>query len=114
MLDGFLGMFKRPELLEVTPIEIQQRLGKGEQLHLVDVRTAEECAQGHIPGARLIPLDQLRDRAGEIDRNREVILVCRSGNRSAQAYRLLQGLGFSNLRNMTGGMLSWQGPTKRS
>lgn len=109
MFDAILDLFKRPNVGVMAPHEVQQRLDKGEKLTVIDVRTPEEFAQGHIPGARLIPLNELPARAGEIDRHDEVILVCRSGNRSAQAYRVLEGLGYDKLRNMPGGMMSWQG-----
>lgn len=68
---------------------------------LVDVRTQAEYDQGHLDGALLIPHDQIASRAAELgdDRNRAVVLYCRSGNRSSQAKKALEGLGFTNVRN---------------
>ena len=80
-----------------------------EKPQIVDVREPDEFdgPLGHIEGARLIPLAELNARAGEIDRERPVVLVCRSGARSAQATVLLQRAGFTRAANMTGGMLRW-------
>jgi rhodanese-related sulfurtransferase len=91
----------------IFPDELKTRLNKGEQLQLIDVREVDEVAQGIIPGAKHIPLGELPSRHGEIDRNGEIILVCRSGNRSRKAYEYLQTLGFQGLKNMHGGMLEW-------
>jgi hypothetical protein len=63
----------------------------GERLIILDVRTAEEFAQGHIPGSWLIPLAELETRMGELPGNRPILLVCRAGVRSAQAYNILSG-----------------------
>ncbi len=91
----------------IQPAEIQQRLQQGEKLVLIDVREEDEVAQGMIPGAKHIPLGELPDRHGEIPQAEEIILVCRSGNRSSKAYGYLESLGYKGLKNMTGGMLEW-------
>ena len=75
---------------------------------VIDVREAWEYAEGHIPGAALIPLGTLAERIDEIPTDQPVILVCRSDNRSGQAYRWLRQQGLDNVHNMTGGMLAWQ------
>jgi len=76
---------------------------------IIDVREPDEFTGplGHIEGARLIPLPELNARIVEIDRERPVVLVCRSGARSAQATVLLQRAGFTRAANMAGGMLRW-------
>ncbi len=78
-------------------------------LQLVDVREPDEFAGplGHIFGARLIPLEQLTARAGELATDTPVVAVCRSGARSAQAAVLLQKAGFRQVANLSGGMLRW-------
>ncbi|MFA5007039.1 MAG: rhodanese-like domain-containing protein [Candidatus Izemoplasmatales bacterium] len=75
---------------------------------LVDVRTPEEYAAGHIPGALLIPLSDLEDDAAAMlpDKDAEIIVYCRSGNRSAQAADLLDGLGYARIYDM-GGIIDW-------
>lgn len=73
---------------------------------IVDVREDEEVAEGMIPGAIHIPLGQLSARAGELDRERPVITVCRSGRRSAGAAEQLEAAGF-DAATMGGGMVAW-------
>ena len=73
----------------------------------IDVRTPEEYAAGHVPGARLIPLDEIEKRLQEIPRDRQVYLYCRSGRRSAKAAEILARHGFANIENVQGGMLAW-------
>jgi rhodanese-related sulfurtransferase len=77
---------------------------------LLDVREAEEYMQGHVPGSTLIPLGQLERRLQEINgyKGKPVALICRSGNRSAQAQKLLEKAGFSATVNVEGGMIAWQ------
>lgn len=96
----------------IHPREVEHRHREEASLFILDVREAHEYAQGHIPGARLIPLGQLPFRAFELDRQVEVVIVCRSGARSSQATRYLQGQGYRVL-NMEGGMLAWQGPVEQ-
>lgn len=74
---------------------------------LIDVRTPEEFASGHINGAVNIPLDQIGRRLSEIPKDRQVVLYCRSGNRSQQAARLLREAGYSNIFDL-GGVIAWQ------
>ncbi len=74
---------------------------------VLDVRTQEEWNAGHIPGATLIPLDQLSSRVGELPEDQEIVIYCRSGNRSAQALDLLTGVGFSEIYSMDGGINDW-------
>jgi rhodanese-related sulfurtransferase len=88
--------------------ETVQTLQVEEEIVVVDVRQPEEYAAGHIPGAELIPLNELPDRLDEIPQDERVVLVCRSGNRSNQAQRLLNDAGFDNVHNMLGGMNAWQ------
>lgn len=76
---------------------------------MIDVRTKEEFAAGHIPGAKLIRLDRLPQMAKTLNPEDGLILVCRSGNRFMQAYRFLERLGFTKLHNLDGGMLDWAG-----
>ncbi|MDE2452345.1 MAG: MBL fold metallo-hydrolase [Burkholderiales bacterium] len=82
----------------------------GRRVQIVDVREPGEFddALGHIAGARLIPLSALGDRMAEIERERPVVTVCRSGTRSAQAAVLLQRQGFEKVANLAGGMLRWR------
>lgn len=77
---------------------------------VLDVREPDEFKGGHVLNAKLIPLGKLRDRMGELEKYRDqpVVVVCRSGNRSATACALLGKEGFSQVYNLTGGMMAWQ------
>ncbi|MGC9347092.1 MAG: rhodanese-like domain-containing protein [Anaerolineae bacterium] len=92
---------------DVAP-EVVADLNEQGTITVVDVREDWEYAAGHIAEAQLIPLGTLKDRLEEIPADRPVVLVCRSGNRSGQAFRFLRQQGFENVHNMTGGMLAWE------
>lgn len=78
-----------------------------EDVFILDVREDWEYAEGHIPGATLIPLGQIPNRLSEIPKDAQVVTVCRSGNRSNQAAEFLRQQGYENIHNMTGGMIAW-------
>jgi rhodanese-related sulfurtransferase len=92
----------------ITAEEIKARLAQGEQLTVIDVREDDEVALGKIPGAKHIPLGEIPARIEEIPKDRETIMVCRSGNRSAMAIEFLKTHGYNNLINLAGGMLAWE------
>ncbi len=75
---------------------------------IVDVRETWEFKQGHVRGARNIPLSQLGERLNEIPVDRDILLMCRSGNRSLQAAKFLQQQNVERVVNVSGGMLSWE------
>ncbi|MEP7298569.1 MAG: rhodanese-like domain-containing protein [Burkholderiales bacterium] len=97
---------------EIQPATLEERIAgaHADDVQIIDVREPQEFtdALGHIPGARLLPLSELAARAGEIDRDRPVVTVCRSGARSAQATVMLQKAGFKDVANLAGGMLRWR------
>lgn len=78
----------------------------------IDVRTSEEYAQGHVPGAIQIPLKELSVRMSEIPKDRKVHIICRSGNRSSNATLSLIDQQYDNVYNVSGGMLQWKGPVE--
>ncbi len=80
-----------------------------EEYNLVDVRQPEEYEESHLPGAKLLPLGELANRAREIDSSKPTIVYCRSGNRSRAAAALLLSGGLQNVFNMDGGMRAWNG-----
>lgn len=92
---------------------LQSQLDGGEVAVLVDVRTPEEFADGHVPGAVNIPLQDIGSRQGELEsyRDKEVHLICRSGGRSARAASMLSASGFDTV-NVEGGTLAWQAAGK--
>jgi len=94
-----------PVNVDITTVE---NLRDREDVILIDVREDWEYEAGHIPGATLIPLGDIPNRLNEIPKDKTVIAVCRSGNRSGQATQFLQQQGFDNIHNMQGGMLAWE------
>ncbi|HYN47746.1 MAG TPA: rhodanese-like domain-containing protein [Candidatus Nanopelagicales bacterium] len=74
---------------------------------ILDVRQPEEWAAGHIPDATLIPLGDLASRVAEVPKDRQIVVVCRSGNRSAQGRNILLGAGYPSVTSMAGGMNDW-------
>jgi len=75
---------------------------------MLDVRTQEEWDEYHMPGATLIPLDQLASRLAEVPRDKDVVVVCRSGNRSADGRDILLDAGYESVTSMAGGMSEWR------
>jgi len=93
---------------EVTATELKQRMDSGEDVQLIDVRQPDEHEFARIKGAKLIPLGDIVKRMDELDANREVILHCKAGGRSAQAIEMLKRSGFTgDLKNLKGGITAW-------
>lgn len=89
--------------------QFQDELKGNRNYVLIDVREPGEVKQGYIPGAINIPLSQMKQRVGEIQKNDRVYLYCRSGMRSKQAARILKKNGFKELSHLQGGIMSWKG-----
>lgn len=107
------GASARPA--DIDARELQARLAQAEKPFLLDVRETHEYADAHIAGSVLIPLGMLQARMHELPRNRGIVCVCRSGNRSGTAARMLAASGFSAV-NLSGGMIGWARaglPTRR-
>ena len=107
----------RGKIRELTPQEVASKLGR---VLIVDVREPEEYAAGHIPGAVNIPRGVLEFRIDQhpalYDREREIVLQCQGGGRSALATVVLQELGYKNVSNLAGGFGAWSAaglPTER-
>ena len=95
------------DLPEITPEALRDELAGPEPPTLLDVRDPNEWDIVHLPNALLIPRTQLPDRLNEITGARQLVVYCRTGGRSSQATRLLLDLGFSNVRNLKGGITAW-------
>lgn len=94
----------------ISVSELKARLDANEEITLVDVREPHEHAEFNI-GGTLVPLGKITSMMiDDIEdlKDKEVICYCRSGNRSMQASLMLETFGFSNVKNLTGGMLEWQ------
>jgi molybdopterin/thiamine biosynthesis adenylyltransferase/rhodanese-related sulfurtransferase len=92
---------------EIQPSQLAQRLDGGEELEIIDVREPYEWQLGHIPGARLVPLDRIADEIPRLDKRRETILYCKVGVRSMYAAHQLADAGVSDVLNLAGGILRW-------
>lgn len=93
---------------EITATELKQRLDNGDDIQIIDVREDKEYAYARIPNAVHIPLGQVLSRMNEIDPNRETVVHCKMGGRSARAIDALQRSGFAGkLANLKGGILAW-------
>jgi rhodanese-related sulfurtransferase len=91
---------------EITPTEFVARRERGESLTLLDVREDWELGVASVPDVVHIPMGEVADRLGELDRGREVVVLCRSGRRSLQVANFLQQNGFRAV-NLAGGILAW-------
>ena len=97
-------------MTNITAEEVKARMDAGEKLNLVDVREPHEHADFNIGGI-LLPLGKVQTmQVEDIEdlRSEEVICYCRSGNRSGQSAMILEQMGFSNVKNLVGGMLGWE------
>jgi len=91
---------------QITPAELKRRLDAGETLCVLDVREPHEYARAHI-GGTLIPLNDLPQRLGELDRAQEIVVHCKMGGRSQKAAEFLAQAGFTRLHNLAGGIQAW-------
>ncbi|MBO9315858.1 MAG: rhodanese-like domain-containing protein [Chloroflexus sp.] len=97
------------QVATMTVQELKTQLEAHAPIVLVDVRQPEEFAyDGHVAGARLLPLPVLATRLNELPKDQPIVCICRSGNRSQVACEMLQRYGFTNVTNVVGGMIAWQ------
>ena len=92
---------------DLTVDELKQRLDRGEKVFILDVRNPPEFAICRIAGSTPLPLPELPQRFRELDSDKEIVVHCKSGMRSAKAVAFLREQGFTNVRNLTGGILEW-------
>ncbi len=94
--------------LDITASELSERISRGDKMVLVDVREPHEWDGGHLELAMHIPLQQVPARANEIPADEEIVMICRSGGRSARAQQVLMSNGYKKVKNLVGGMLGWK------
>ena len=92
---------------EITPSELKAKMDNGDDVVLIDVREPYEYAIAKIPGATLIPLASVASRLADFDKNAEIVVHCKMGGRSAKAQRTFLDAGFTNVKNLAGGILRW-------
>jgi rhodanese-related sulfurtransferase len=90
---------------ELTPTEFQTRRAEGAVL--LDVREDWELKVASVPDVVHIPMGQIRERIGELDSQRETVVICRSGRRSLEVAKFLEQQGFKSVANLSGGILAW-------
>jgi len=112
--EDFCGLRPKPEAVEgikldeISAVKLKQRIDRGDDIQIIDVREPQEFEIARIPGSTLIPLAQVVKRMNEISPIRETIVHCKLGGRSAKAIQALQRAGFTGrLINLTGGITSW-------
>lgn len=96
------------DLADTVDVQTVASVKDREDVFLIDVREQWEYDEAHIPGVTLIPMEEVANRLAEIPTDKEVIVTCRSGNRSGQITDFLREQGFDNVHNMDGGILAWQ------
>src|SRR5215510_2551907 len=110
--EEFCGITQQPEtkptMEEITATELKQRLDKGDDIQIIDVREPHEYEIAQIPNSKLIPLGQVLNHMNEIDPERETVVHCKMGGRSAKAIDALKRAGFQGrLINLQGGITAW-------
>jgi len=107
----FLFKPKEAASAEGLPLEVsvpQASTMRAEGAFILDVREPDEWNESHIPNATLIPLGELASRVDELPRDQKIVVVCRSGNRSAQGRDILLSAGFTQVTSMAGGINQWK------
>lgn len=99
---------------EIYPGDVADKIARGEDIILLDVRTPEEHAEIHLENSLLLPVGELSANTladiglGENAKDKEIIIYCRSGSRSKQAYDIMNSLGYTNIKSVAGGIVHWQ------
>ena len=100
----------------ILPGKLKEYLDEGKDgFMLLDVRTLREFESGHLPGAKHLHVDELRDRLDELEKGKQIVVYCQTGIRSYRACRILMNMGFQEVKNVTGGLSCWKyGSLERS
>ncbi|MDD2922658.1 MAG: rhodanese-like domain-containing protein [Anaerolineales bacterium] len=104
---SFLSNLFGPPTPKLTAAELSEKLKFGKHPLVLDVRQPDEFRQGHIASAKLIPLNELHRRMGELPKGREIVCVCATGSRSGSAAKILIKEGYT-VFDMQGGMSAWR------
>ncbi|MDQ6710031.1 MAG: rhodanese-like domain-containing protein [Candidatus Dormibacteraeota bacterium] len=106
-LDAAFPPRRAPRVPTVLVDELHDQLQGQNRIFLLDVREPWEYAEGHVPGARLVPLSELEDRIGEVPTDRPIRSICHSGQRSLAATAFLLTHGYHDVSNVDGGTSAW-------
>ncbi len=96
------------ELPDTVDVHTVASIKDQDDVYVIDVREQWEYDEGHIPGVTLIPMNEVPNRLEEIPTDKDVIVTCRSGNRSGQVTEYLRQIGYDNVHNMSGGIIAWE------
>ena len=110
--DGVNEVSETIEIPEVSLAEFQARVENGDSLNILDVREQEEYDEAHIPGVKHIPLGEVEARMDELEKDKEIYIICYSGRRSGVAGDMMAKKGFKTLYNVVPGMRDWTGKTE--
>lgn len=97
----------------ITADELQGKMKKDKRAHFIDVREPNEFSAGHIKGMENVPLSRFKSAASGLPKDKEIVVICQSGNRSVAASNKLKKAGFGEVTNVRGGMSAWSGQVKR-
>ena len=100
-------MHREKSVRSISPDELRRRLGSGTAPYLLDVREPEELQDGSIAGSVNIPMGEVEGRLHELPTDREIVVICHVGARSAEVTRRLGALGYDQAVNLSGGMEAW-------
>jgi len=107
MLGLIAGNLKKGEVDFISVDKLKEKIKRSENITILDVRTKREYEEGHINGAVLIPIDNLRENIDKLDRRSQIIIYCRRSYRAYLGLRILKNLGFKNVKVLNGSYLSW-------
>lgn len=103
---------EQPKIATASNDEVAEKLTNDTNMTLLDVREVDEFSFNHIPGAINIPLGDIENRASELDKEKDIYIICRTGNRSDMAGKVLSMLDFKKVFNVIPGMIQWTGKTE--
>lgn len=95
----------------ITPAALKERLANGTAPLIIDVREPDEWEAGHIDAAKLVPLATVAEKVGEVapDKSAEIVVHCARGGRSAKACAQMEAMGYTNVKNLEGGFMAFEG-----
>jgi rhodanese-related sulfurtransferase len=107
-LTSVVALAAEPALVPISQEALLERQENGDEtLYVLDVRSPEEYASGHVPGAINIPYDQIASRMAEVPKDQDVVLYCKSGRRAGIAAEVLAGQGYERLQHLEGDIVAW-------
>ncbi|WP_100372276.1 rhodanese-like domain-containing protein [Bacillus sp. FJAT-45037] len=112
---GVFSLFQQSsnDVKEITTTELEKQMETDSEAIYVDVREVNEYEAGHVKGMENMPLSNFAENYSVLPKDREIVVFCRSGNRSMQAATFLADQGYAKVTNVEGGILAWEGPVQQ-